>query len=570
MKQILDDEIISDRDNLAIENIVSHINMTENINIKDYLDTDNDGIPDDWTINGYTVENCLIVPWDETRHPQLGLIKYVSDPFNSRTTGDPYTDLEKVLGKVDPGILEEARHPLVAAYPKIGVEMKKIILSNNSNVRSEKGMSQSKQKSNTVTASTSNSHQDSTTVGASVSTEVHASLLDIGVSVSVSANYSHEWSNTVTVDHSTAETTGQESGQTWTQALEMQESEVALLNGNVNYINVATAPIYNVKPTLNFVLGLGENGQTIATIVAKSNTLANVLLPGKIYPEKGQNPISWNTIDDFNSQPIKLNIDQVNALENHMPLQIQTIQTSGLYKLYYSDNLPAMSESQKWEHIMVDIYSRTACITIMLENGTTQERRVAARKSRNYQHQTIPELTLGQAIELAFKDTTVEKNQILYQNLILDLNYNVDIIFDKETENEIVLQTTNGIKNIFDLNLTQGMNFIFKEANEKAKKLKEDLQQCKEIIIQNKNIIHNYIKDAKIVMFSAKKLVNIKDLIQNFKEILITNGMNKNLVDDLKISVSPKNRFGNAGLQSVDFTLQVKKYKLETFTINPF
>lgn len=58
---------------------------------------------------------------------------------------------------------------------------------------------------------------------------------------------------------------------------------MAYLNGNVKYLNVGTAPIYEVCPTLNFVLGIGELSNTIATIIAKSNTTANVILPGQFF-----------------------------------------------------------------------------------------------------------------------------------------------------------------------------------------------------------------------------------------------------------------------------------------------
>lgn len=95
--------------------------------------------------------------------------------------------LKKVLGKIDQGVLPEARHPLVAAYPKIGVMMNKMILSNNFNVTNEQGRSVGQQKSNTISVSTSSSNTEATIVGASVSAEI-----SFFPSLSVSTNISHE------------------------------------------------------------------------------------------------------------------------------------------------------------------------------------------------------------------------------------------------------------------------------------------------------------------------------------------------------------------------------------------
>ncbi|WP_404520089.1 binary toxin-like calcium binding domain-containing protein [Bacillus sp. RC251] len=62
----------------------------------DILDEDDDGIPDDWEINGYTVDRNFVVKWDDS-FAEKGYRKYLSDPSRASTTADPYTDLERVL-----------------------------------------------------------------------------------------------------------------------------------------------------------------------------------------------------------------------------------------------------------------------------------------------------------------------------------------------------------------------------------------------------------------------------------------------------------------------------------------
>ncbi|MDT2292599.1 hypothetical protein P7H15_06280 [Paenibacillus larvae] len=91
-----------------------------------------------------------------------GFKKFVSNPYESHTAGDPYSDLEKASGALDRTIHKVARDPLVAAYPSITVGMEELILSNNENISSTKGK--------TVSRSTSSSVSDSNTLGIDVST----------------------------------------------------------------------------------------------------------------------------------------------------------------------------------------------------------------------------------------------------------------------------------------------------------------------------------------------------------------------------------------------------------------
>lgn len=427
--------------------------------VDDLLDSDKDEIYDNWETGGYTVEKSLIVAWDDAKHKDKGYIKYHSDPAAKYTAGDPFSDSDKVLKHIDGGTLHEARHPLVAACPEIIVVMEKLVLSKNQNTSKEIGNTKTDEKSQTVATSTTNSQTESQTVGASVT--ANASLLDMGVSVS--ANYSNEWSNTVTVDTSDSSTSGETLGKSWTSTLGINTAEAAFLNGNVRYINAGTAPIYQAKPTLNFVLGIGKDAQTISTVVAKSNTVANVLLPNSSYPEKSQNAIAFSANDDFNSQPIKLNYEQVMNLAKGKKLQIETTQTDGLYKKYNEDGDGEVTQGQMWSYAMPDIISRTACITLELKNALIKRRRISAREQEGYDTQTQPELTLKEAIELAFPPVKIDEKltKISYKD---NSKNPVDIIVDQNTHDQIAAQITKD-KNLkfFETKLYQGMNITIIE-----------------------------------------------------------------------------------------------------------
>ncbi|MGR5864692.1 binary toxin-like calcium binding domain-containing protein [Bacillus cereus] len=412
------------------------------------IDSDDDNIPDDWEINGYTVKNGLIVKWDDALKAQE-YTKYKSDPLNKHTTGDPFTDIDKVLDHVDGGILEEAKNPIVAAFPKIGVNMEKMILTKNQNVSHEQGQTETNEASNTVGVSTTNSNTESSTIGLSESAS-------FPWGISVSANYSHDYTTSVSVDQSDSKTSGHSNGKSWSETLGINTAEAAFLNGNVRYVNVGTAPIYNVKPTLNFVIGRAQSGSTIATVVAKANTVANVLNPGTTYPGKTQNPIAWNTMDDFNAQPIKLSYNQVSAVEGGIPLQIQTTQVSGNYKTYNADGDTIVNDSQKWENVMNDIDSKTASITISTSNTDTKERYISARKAEKYNQQSQPEVTLGEAVEAAFPGAKVNGDKLSYPGLDSE-----EIVIDRKTYDDIHNQMSQtGDENIYHAKLKQGMNIL--------------------------------------------------------------------------------------------------------------
>ncbi len=101
-------------------------------------DSSCNGIPDDWAVNGYTVillpktKEIVLEKWDKDLHHSPSNKKFFSALYKFSTADDPYSDYEKVTGiGLDPGVLKDARNPLVAALPIINAKSEGVIISKN-------------------------------------------------------------------------------------------------------------------------------------------------------------------------------------------------------------------------------------------------------------------------------------------------------------------------------------------------------------------------------------------------------------------------------------------------------
>ncbi|ELC8464216.1 hypothetical protein QYB71_003402 [Clostridium perfringens] len=92
--------------------------------------------------------------------------------------------------------------------------------------------------------------------------------------------------------------------------------------------NSGSAPIYDVQPTTNLVL----DKDTINTILAGPNQLANVLQADKIYPAPNLNPIA---MDPSNSLFIHVNYNQLKKLDNGIKLSLETTQVSSNKSFFF-------------------------------------------------------------------------------------------------------------------------------------------------------------------------------------------------------------------------------------------
>ncbi|MBM7111352.1 binary toxin-like calcium binding domain-containing protein [Brevibacillus laterosporus] len=420
-------------------------------------DTDGDGIPDSLETEGYTLDvknkKLSLMPWIEKVHGKKvnkfgqPLTKYTSSPYKWSTASDPYSDFAKVSGIIDKKV--KVRHPLLAAYPNLQVHMDKFIISKNRNEALENG----RNTNSTISGSTSTSNTHSTE--ASVGAELKVSLLDFGGSVST--NFSESNSQTVTIDRSSSESFGRN----WSKSIGLHTGEAAYFNANIRYVNNGTAPIYEVAPTTSLVLGKND---TITTIKAKENQLANVVLPDRFYPSKDQAAISLQTKDDFGSSPITINKDQLDILEQTKQMRLETNQVSGYVGVIDpKTKLVEVDKDKQWSHIIPQIEETSARLILKTPDDSEIERRVAAIDPKDNIEQTKPDVTLGEAIKLAF-DFDDKDGTLYYKNTSID---DFNLVFDKETAENIEKQLENmETGNIYDVQLHARMNILISPKKE--------------------------------------------------------------------------------------------------------
>lgn len=377
------------------------------------IDTDNDGIPDDWETNGYTFDGTNVVPWDTSYKGTY--TKYVSNPKQASTVGDPYTDLEKVTGNMDRATSLEARNPLVAAYPQVGVSMETLIISPNNDFTAtqENSTSSSKTESNTENASAEAGAEGRKFIG------------------KITADFSHTTSTTQTTEESTG------------KQVHINTGQAAYLNANVRYFNTGTAPIYQVTPTNNFII----DDETIMTITAPPSNIGNSLSPGATYPDESLHAMGLTEIEP--GKDFTIHYDSLQKLQSGEKLLIETTQISG----------NVSDDDTTWDKYFTQIESSTACLILDTGNEVL-ERRVAAR---NYSDQldSTPEITFRDAIQAAFLTTSDGEKQ--FYNDIPICEELVQLIYDQQTADDFGNQLeSNPDKTMFDLLLKQGMKILIK------------------------------------------------------------------------------------------------------------
>ncbi|PFN17570.1 binary toxin-like calcium binding domain-containing protein [Bacillus cereus] len=383
-------------------------------------DTDKDGIPDEWEATGYTFKDQQIVKWDDAFLTQ-GYKKYLSNPNKIRTVADPYTDFEKVIGYMPAATKDEARDPMVAAYPAVGVGMEKFFFSKNENVSD--GTSGTISKSVTDTNSTTN--------GVDVSAELGWSK---GWSLKGSLKYSHSWTNSTAIQDTESES--------WSKQIGINTAESAFLNANVRYYNAGTAPIYDLRPTTNFVFD--KSGTSIATITAGSNQIGNSLAPSDTYPKREQAPISLDKANEAGTMKISINAEQLDALQQGTDtLSLETTQNKGQYGILDENGNLVTDTSKQWDPVRTNIDAVTGAITLDYGTGKDSlERRVAAKNENDPEDKT-PEITIREAIKKAF-DTTELDGRLYYTdakgNKVCIDEPTINIVTDDNTKKQIEQQ----------------------------------------------------------------------------------------------------------------------------------
>ncbi|HEF1856734.1 TPA: RICIN domain-containing protein [Bacillus cereus] len=415
-------------------------NIESNYNENALQDTDKDGIPDEWEQSGYTIKNGALISWNDS-YSNEGYKKYVSNPYQARTAQDPYTDFQKVIGYMPAATKEEARDPLVAAYPAVGVGMEKLIFSKNENVA--EGTTNTKSTSTTKT----NSNTNTVELGAKIG------FTDKGISFDLSPKYAHSWTSSTAVQDT--------NGDSWSKQIGINTDQAAFLNANVRYYNTGTAPIYEVRPTTNFILK--NANQSLTTIKAGPNQIGNSLSPGDTYPKQGQAPISLDKANEAGTTKISLTANQLDSIQSKSEtIDLETTQSSGQYGVLDPVNGNLVTDSSKqWDYIRSNIDATSG--SLILETGNeTLERRVAARNVNNPEDRT-PEITIKEAIKKAFG--AIEKEGQLYykeQKTGKEIPIHesaINIVVDTKTQQDLNAQLQQAPnKSVYDLTFKRGMN----------------------------------------------------------------------------------------------------------------
>ncbi|WP_242319012.1 binary toxin-like calcium binding domain-containing protein [Bacillus cereus group sp. BfR-BA-01349] len=401
------------------------------------IDTDGDGIPNILEENGYTFKDNAIVAWNDTYAAQ-GYKKYVSSPRTAKTAEDPYTDFQKVTGKMPAATKNVARDPLIAAYPSVGVGMEKIHFSPNQ-IETE-GQSGSKTKS--VTETNSTTHE--------VSVGGKLGFNDKGFSFEISPSYKHSWTKSTAIQNSETES--------WAKQIAVNPSTAAYLSANVRYHNEGTAPIYDLAPTSNFVLQ-NEN-KSIGTVTANKNTIANSLAPGATYPAKGTAPIFINQANEAGTVKMEINGETLDAIQDGREIvNIETTQNKGQYGIINESGNQV--PGGEWDPIRTNIDTVSGELTLNLGIGKENvDRRIAAKDSRDPEDKR-PEITVKEAIKKAF-DATEKDGRLIYtdaegNDIIIDESA-LNIIFDEKTKKEVEAQLANmKDKKIYNVKWKRGM-----------------------------------------------------------------------------------------------------------------
>lgn len=491
--------------------------------IDEDTDTDGDSIPDLWEENGYTIQKKVAVKWDD-KFAQQGYVKYLSSPYQAHTAGDPYTDWEKAAGDIPKSNAAATRNPLVAAFPSINVDMRKMILSKDSNF------------SNSAETHSNNSYTYANSEGASINAGFS---FKEGLSFGTSANYQH------------TETVGADWGSSQSNTEQFNSASAGYLNANVHYNNVGTGGIYDAQPTTSFIL----QDSTIATITAKSNATALSIPSGDRYPASKEG-ISLKTMDDFNSHPITLNKPQLDAVLNNEVIKINTDQTDGRYGIIGVDGKAEIGD--RWSPIMDEIKGSTASIIIDPDDGKALETRIAAKDYKNPEDKT-PSLTIKEGLKIAYPESISEdKDGILFYEYKSDegklttkqlSEENVMTYIDEATSKEFERQLSDGsAKGLYDIKLTPKMNITIRLATVTLGFDDQFSAHPWENATWNENI-GNLRPGSLFVKNAQSEYIIPEDIVKPNYNYLIT-GYIKHLTSDpdapVTISVFTKNNEGRA------------------------
>ncbi|WP_257148704.1 binary toxin-like calcium binding domain-containing protein [Bacillus thuringiensis] len=460
------------------------------------IDSDGDGIPDALEKNGYTISEVFdqehgyfnVMPWSETydhnpdfynHHP-----KYISNPFDKNTVGDPYTDLEKAGRSIyiEGSILPEAYHPLVAACPSVATFMEGFILKDV----------QDKENTSTTGQSyhTSYGFEDTKTVGNGTDLansgklefggkgvkngkggEQGGETSNVSGSVHLSRNLKHHTNEQQGV--TTISSLQEAHQQTTESSTTIHSASAAILQGIVRYQNMGTAKISNMRPTLNFqVEERPLFTYKVPDVVAK-------LSPGDSYPSLDATGAIVTPGDSFQGHPSTIDTGAKKKLAEGKPLKVVTTQIDGTFKATAGSGKYAPGKEVEWSQVTDTMMKRTARLLLETPNETL-DRRVAApstdevvgKPDKTKPESGIPRITVEQAIQIAFGARKNNRGNLVLTTqqgltykidrlrVALHVNEDTDALISKQLQ--AFKDKGDDTKSVYDVTLTKEMVILIK------------------------------------------------------------------------------------------------------------
>ncbi|MFJ8120018.1 binary toxin-like calcium binding domain-containing protein, partial [Bacillus mycoides] len=421
-------------------------------------DTDKDGIPDDWEVNGYVTSHEKekgIDSWKSlTPEAQKAKTKLVSNSRKWSTTSDPFSDLQKATGiGMDQTIAVEERHPLVALYPIIHTSVEKFSI--DPWITKEQSQSGQTAKTKSINNMKTQGSEHGVSVGIEAGYETKIGLVpNATVSVKVSAETNQKWnlSNSTDEGRSDTDTTG------WYTSETTNPADPARFSVNVRYYNSGNAPVYNMIPTMNmYYTSDTKEKNSIATVEASDAHTAGAILPGKSFPEKGQAPLYIGHYWREFSESFRILFKDFNEIyKKGKPVSMDVSQFKGNAKVFEDNG--TFQADKNWNDYLKQIEHTTARISLNIAGEKLLERRVAAPKRGDYSGEQTPKMTFREALQLL--GVTEKGDKLFYKGKEMDFNQ-LEIIFDNSQKIKDKLEEIKSKKKLLlDMELEAGMNII--------------------------------------------------------------------------------------------------------------
>ncbi len=287
-------------------------------------DEDGDGIANELEQNGYywDADSFKVVAWDGDESKTY----FVTDPLQASTDQDPYSDFTEVSGvNLDVGVFPPEDHPLVAARPRITVNMVEYDVIPLVTITDARGGAQGSAFTNEVS--------NSTTVGVEVTQSVEYGSSGVNGSTSVSASYSETVSRT--------ESSTRSSEINWNNARSTQPDKAARLELIAFVENTGSTEALDVIPTVNLKLG----DKIIATFNLPE---AESLSPKGTTGSKTSN---FN-VAQADGGDITVTLDELKAIQRGTPLTLEVIQVQANVETLDTNNTEIV---KSWNQYTGDI-----------------------------------------------------------------------------------------------------------------------------------------------------------------------------------------------------------------------